>query len=158
MNTETTPDTLETLAKAVQPLARLFSHRSSDPKYNAQQNLSGITHYVDDDTLRWHKSRVLSCSIRDNHGLLLSIITSDALDMRNTSRGFRFVVFDVFGTVVERPELDATFATSKAAAKARDAFLASFDVLAHYRAALASKAEQMKYEMERIQNAIARIA
>lgn len=37
----------------------LYRNESSDAKTNAQRNLCGRTHYVDEDTLRWHKSRVL---------------------------------------------------------------------------------------------------
>ncbi len=35
----------------------LYRSESNNPKWNAQSNLSGRTHYVDEDTLRWHKSR-----------------------------------------------------------------------------------------------------
>lgn len=134
-----TPEQVHALVAALKPLhVKLFTHESGDPKYNAQQNLSGRTHYVDDDTLRWHKSRVLSSGIIGNAwGLLFSITTSDALDMHNTSRGFRCVVFDVFGTAVYRPDLDSTYCTSKAAQKARNE--AEFDLVAHYRQAIESK-------------------
>jgi len=96
---------------------RLYRNESSDPKINAQRNLCGRTHYVDDDTLRWHKSRIMSARVVDN-GMLFAIVTSDALDMNNTKRGFRFVVFDVFGTVLERPKLEDSYRTSDKAAKA----------------------------------------
>lgn len=94
-------------------MPNLYRDESSDPKSNAQRNLCGRTHYVDDDTLRWHKSRVLLTTVADN-GLLFAIVTSDALDMNNTKRGFRFVIFDVFGRVVERPKLGEAITTRKA--------------------------------------------
>ena len=39
---------------------RLYQSESSTPKYNAQRNLQGRTHYVDEDTLKFHKSRIIS--------------------------------------------------------------------------------------------------
>ena len=39
---------------------RFYKTESDHPKVNAQRNLMGRTHYVDPDTLRWHKSRILS--------------------------------------------------------------------------------------------------
>ena len=118
--------------------ARLFGNESMDAKRNAQRNLEGRTHYVDDDTLRWHKSRVLEARTIEN-GLLFEIVTSDALDMNNTKRGFRGVVFDVFGTSVYRPDLEGAFATKRAAVK--DCENAEFDLVAHYLAAIARRRE-----------------
>jgi len=40
------------------PIMKLFTRESGDPKTNAQRNLMGRTHYVDDATLRFHASRV----------------------------------------------------------------------------------------------------
>jgi hypothetical protein len=96
---------------------RLYRNESSDPKSNAQRNLQGRTHYVDDDTLRFHKSRVLSARHTDG-GLLFAIVTSDAADMNNSRRVYRYVIFDVFGTVLDRPDLEHGFKTSDKATKA----------------------------------------
>ncbi len=92
----------------------LYRNESSNPKHNAQRNLYGRTHYVDDDTLRFHKSRIISARHTDN-GLLFAIVTSDAVDYENTKRGFRFIIFDVFGAIVDRTELEQTFRKSKQA-------------------------------------------
>lgn len=99
---------------------RLYRDESQDPKHNAQRNLSGRTHYVDDDTLRYHHSRILSARVIAN-GLYFGIVESVALDMHNTSRGYRHVIFNLFGNVVgERPSLDECVKTSKSAYKALD--------------------------------------
>tara|TARA_R110000787_G_C13314996_1_gene435868 strand:+ start:365 stop:886 length:522 start_codon:yes stop_codon:yes gene_type:complete len=85
-------------------------------KYNAQRNLQGRSHYATDETLRFHHSRILnSNAILD--GLFFKIVESVALDMHNTKRGFRVVVFDLFGNTVERKDLDQSFKTKKAAEK-----------------------------------------
>lgn len=94
-----------------------YREQSSKPKWNAQRNLQGRTHYVDDETLRFHKSRVLEARHIEN-GLFFYIITSDAVDMHNTKREFRFVIFDVFGSVVARPELGKGGSSSQWARKA----------------------------------------
>ena len=115
---------------------RLFTHESSDAKWNAQRNLSGKTHYVDDDTLRFHHSRVLGTAILHG-GLLLRVTCSDALDMHNTKRGFRCAVFDVFGTTVSRPTLEQAKSTKQAAIKASEQ--ETIDLVKHYREAINSK-------------------
>jgi len=94
----------------------LYSNQSSDPKSNAQRNLISRTHFVDDDTLRYHKSRVISARHTDE-GLLFAIVTSDALDFENRKRGFRYTIFDVFGTVVSRCDLEHARRTSAQALK-----------------------------------------
>ena len=96
---------------------KLYRDQSSAPVYNAQRNLEGRTHYVDPDTLRFHYSRILRARATCN-GLLFYIIESCALDMHNTKRGFRPVVFDLFGNVVnDRPKLEDCLTTYKAAEK-----------------------------------------
>jgi len=82
-------------------MPNLYRTESHVPRNNAQRNLAGRTHYVDDATLRFHKSRIISARPTDG-GLLFAIVTSDAKDMNNTQRGFRYVIFDLFGSVVER--------------------------------------------------------
>lgn len=79
----------------------LYQNRSSYPKVNAQENLKGKTHYVDDNTLRGFRSRIISARATDN-GLLFAIVTSDSLNYEHTKRGFRFVIFDLFGNVLRR--------------------------------------------------------
>lgn len=108
---------------------RPYRNESGYPKVNAQANLMGRTHYVDDDTLRWHKSKIISARCVDD-GLLFAIVTSDALDMNNTKRGFRFVIFDVFGNTVERPKLEDAYRTSAQATKAMWAALNALDAVA----------------------------
>ncbi len=140
MKLTNTAEQIKAIADALRPLhVSLFTHKSSDPKYDAQRNLSGRTHYVEDDTLRWHHARVNSAyAVADSHGLLFRITESVALDMHNRSRGNRCVVFDVFGTTVYHPDLENTFATSDKARKACDA--TEFDLVAHYRQAIGEKA------------------
>lgn len=108
----------------------LYSNRYSKPLANAQDNLMGRTHYVDTKTLRYHGSRIVNASPSAG-GLLFTIIESCALDHDNTRRGFRYVIFDLFGTVISRPDLDHCFATSKRARQAMYDVLEGIDVAAH---------------------------
>jgi len=64
------PNTISTAANV-----ELFGHKSSDPKHNAQQNLNGRTYYVDDDTLRFFTSRIVSAYPTEN-GLFFKIVES----------------------------------------------------------------------------------
>lgn len=137
-------------------MTNFFRKESSHPKRNAQRNLAGRTHYVDDGTLRFHKSRVLSARDHDN-GLLFSIVTSDALDMRGTRRGFRYVIFDIFGTVLARPTLEEAFRTSKQADKARYAALDKIDAVAHTFAAIDEQRRHAMCELDDLQNRVAAI-
>lgn len=124
----------------------LYRNESGDPKTNAQRNLCGRTHYVDDGTLRWHKSRVLRARVADG-GLLFWIITSDALDMNNTKRGFRYVIFDLFGTTLVRPDLEHAFSKRATCEKAMWAALNVIDAVAHTREAIERSIKSYAEEM-----------
>ena len=123
----------------------LFGDKANLPKYNAQRNLQGRTHYVDDSTLRYFHSRITSahdtCS-----GALFYIIESTALDPDNRSRGFRGVVFDVWGSVIYRPDLQSTYRTSQGASKAMYQWLNGFDVPAYYAEKLQERAKRLEGE------------
>ena len=137
MITNTTPEQIKAIRQALYKVyVRPFDDKPCDPKYNAQRNLEGLTHYVDDDTLHFHHSKVLYAHHLFD-GLLFCIVESCSLDMHNTKRGFRAVVFDVFGTTVSRPNLEDSYSTSKAALKASEK--EAIDLLAHYKAALSTE-------------------
>ena len=93
-----------------------FTNKSSNAKRNAQENLDGRTHYADEETLKYFKARIVS-SAADQNGLFFKMVESVALDYDNTRRGFRVIVFDLFGYVVYRPSFDECTSTSAAAVK-----------------------------------------
>ena len=130
-------------------MKREYRNESSDPKRNAQRNLQGRTHYVDDDTLKFHKSRIISAHDTAN-GLLFWIITSDALDMHNTKRGFRYVIFDVFGSVIERPELENAFKTSDKAREAMREVLSKIDAVSHTLKAIDAQAQRAAHDFDEL--------
>jgi len=134
----------------------LYRQKSSYPKVNAQENLCGRTHYVDNDTLHFHKSRVISARHVDN-GLLFAIVTSDALDYQNTKRGFRFVIFDLFGTVLERTDTENAYRTSAQATKAMWAALNEIDAVTVTRHAVQRRIKQHADEMYAIIHECAKI-
>ncbi len=115
--------------------AQTYSYRSCDAKHNAQQNLQGRTHYVSDDSLRYHKSRVLQSGHTDN-GLLFYIIESYAVDIHNTRRLQRPVVFDLFGTVVLHCDLEDGYKNKRQATKALWDTLNSIDAVAQNKESL----------------------
>ena len=95
----------------------LYRAESENPKLNAQRNLAGRTHYVDDATLKCFKSRILESGSGDG-GLIFYLLESVALDLDNTQRGYRPVIFDVFGGVISRVSLSDCFKTSREAKRA----------------------------------------
>lgn len=138
MNTELA----QQIARAIG--ARPFDHQSYDAKYDAQRSLSGKTHYADDDALKYFNARI-NRSGNAAGGLLFWIIESVAQDPDNQSRTNRFVVFDLFGTVVnDREHLDAGYSSTDRAKRACQEWIESFDVAAHYKAALVDRAERAK--------------
>lgn len=133
----------------------LFTDRGGNATFQAQRNLCERTHYVDADTLRWHKSKVLQCYIADE-GLTFALIESVALDMDSTKRGFRYVVFDIFGTVVSRVALEDCFRTREQARKAMWTFLNDYDAKAHTRQQIERACETLGREMDRLMEKISR--
>ena len=128
-------------------MARLYKHESGMPKFNAQINLEGRTHFATDSSLKYFGSRISSahetCS-----GLLFYIIESSFLDYDKTKRGFRYAIFDIFGDAVARLPMDDAFRTGDQALKAMYKELTAFDVSEHYKKALSSIAKRKAIEAE----------
>ena len=152
MNTEQLANTLETRA-----WARLYKDRFySEPVAMAQDQLTGRTHYVDPDSLRFHHARVLRARVICS-GLFLRIVESCAADYENTKRVFRFVVFDVWGNVVERQNFDNSYSSTDKALKGFDEWLADFDPIEYYRGNLAERVKLAQKEAERLGGALEEI-
>ena len=116
-NLQTTLDTL-----GIRP----YLNESSYPINDAQRNLAGRTHYVDDDTMRYFKARINHASGYDD-GLTYAILESVAHP--SLGRVHRPVIFDVFGTVICKR--DNYYKTSDQARKAMYAILNAHDAVAH---------------------------
>ena len=130
-----------------------YTEKSCCPKYDAQQNLMGRTHYVDDDTLRWHKSRILETYYTDG-GLLFALIESVAMDMHNTQRGFRYVIFDICGNVISRAKLEDAHKTKKQAIGAMWTDLNEIDAEAVTLAAIDRQTKTHEWQMEGIRQSL----
>lgn len=141
-NTKLTDDTARAIAHAIG--TRPFERHGYDAKYSAQRNLDGKTNYADDDTLKFFHARINSCRTECN-GLVLILIENASKDTHNSARGNRFVAFDLFGTVInDRDHIDAMHSKSDAAYNDSREWLESFDVLAHYKAAMTERAASAK--------------
>jgi hypothetical protein len=130
-----------------------YTNKSGNPKRNAQENLQGRTHYAEDQTLQYFKARIVSAHAEDN-GLFFKMIESVAVDYDNTRRGFRVVVFDLFGYVVHRPSFDECTSTSAAAVvlymKAE-----KIDPATYYRADLKHRANRLTNQADAMREAAA---
>lgn len=129
-----------------------FTFKSSDHKRNAQENLKGRTHYAEDETLKFFKARIVLAHA-DADGLFLKMVESVALDYDNTRRGFRVIVFDLFGYVVYRPSFDDCTSTSAAAVKLWIA--EKIDPATYYRAKLKARANRLTNQADAMREAAA---
>ena len=138
-------------------MPELYTNKSSDPKRNAQLNLAGRTHYVDDETLRYFHARILSSRVVDD-GLLFAVVESASGDANHSSRIYRYVIFDLFGTVIERPDLKSSWKSSAPAEKAMWRALNAIDAIAHTRAAIEHDRAAHQSELARISAKVDAIA
>jgi hypothetical protein len=151
MNANTTCAIADTLSEA------LYTEKYSNPAANAQENLAGRTHYADPQTLRYHKSRILSAR-PVSMGAFFLILESCAIDYQNTRRGFRAVLFDLAGESVYRPSLDETHKTRDKASAAFWAWFDGFDELAHYREKLNRRADSYARKIQQMNETAAALA
>ena len=150
-----TPNTARRIADALH--AAIYTERRNHSTDNAQENLGGRTHYADAGTLRFHKSRILSARPIMS-GAFFLIIESCALDMHNTRRGFRAVLFDLLGETVYRPTLEECRRTREQASADFWAWCNQFDELGHYRDAMNERADRHAREIVELQAAAAELA
>jgi hypothetical protein len=131
--------------------------RLSTPVRNAQDALTGITHYCDADTLRYHHSRIVG-AVAVSGGAFFKIIETCSQDYNNTRRGYRVVLFDLTGTTVYRPDLEELTRTKEQAEKAFWAWFNQFDELAHYRNKFNRKADKLARQIAELKDAELTIA
>lgn len=118
-----------------------YTDKSSDSKRNAHENLKGRTHYAEEEALKFFKARIVSAHA-DQNGLFFKMVESVAVDYNNNRRGFRVVVFDLFGQVIYRPTFDECTST-QAAAVVLWMKSEKIDPAAHYRAELKARANRL---------------
>lgn len=116
-----------------------FRVESYNPLNDAQRNLQGLTHFVDANTLKGFRARVLNAQA-SHEGLIYWIIESVGKKPFDGKANKRFVAFDVFGDVIS--DRDSWHTTSKAAEKDKNAFLESFDAEKHTESRLLEKAKR----------------
>ena len=126
----------------------LFSNKSGYMVDNVVRNLENRTHYVDKDTLRFFNARIVGGSDQCV-GTVFRLIES-LPNGPGGKRGFRFVAFDVWGTVMNEREF---FTTSQKATTAFYTWLGTFDLIGHYREAFASNASRAKREHDNLSEA-----
>lgn len=125
---------------------RRYRCESSYPEYDAPRNLQGRTHYVDTDTLKGFRAKILNGGCTKD-GLLYWLVES--VQSRPDHGGYtrRAIVFDVFGEIVnERADLRETqgewFKDTRKAENAAFAFLKTFDAVTHTAAKLKHNAKR----------------
>lgn len=137
-------------------MTMLYERKSSYPKNDAQQNLAGRTHYVDDDTLKYFRARVLSSHAPYN-GLLFAILESSSGDYQHKSRIFRYVIFDIFGTVLDRPKIEESYKSKEPARKAMWRAIDRIDAKAITLAAIESRRAYQERDLNELTRKVAAI-
>ena len=149
MNKKTEKQIAKISATVYDAGASFFRCESCYDAYNAERNLNGRTHYVDSDTLKYFKARILRCGITDDN-LLLWIVESVGNKPHGGNANKRFVAFDVWGNVVcDRDEWFTT--TDKALQHGRE-WLAGFDQVKHTLDEIKSIAKRKESEAKRIKS------
>lgn len=135
-----TPQTAQTIAAALD--ARTFRDpQKSTPTLNAQDQLTGITHYCDPWTLKFHHSRIVAACVVSS-GAFFKIVETCSQDYHNTKRGYRVVLFDLKGRTIFQPELSELTRTREQAEKAFWTWFNQFDELQHYRETMNREADK----------------
>jgi hypothetical protein len=99
-----------------------YKHKSTHPSINAQENLTGRTHYADPQTLKFFKARIMD-GTRSANGLYY--LLQESVIHPEFGRARRNVVFNVFGAVVAGRE--ALHKTAKSANKEYEHLVAWMD-------------------------------
>lgn len=118
-----------------------YENKGSNPTARAQDALAGRTFYAEPFSLRYHHSRITSAR-PISMGAFFMLVESCAADYCNTRRVFRAVCFDIFGTVVYRPDLDESSSSTEAATKAFYKFWNDFDQAAYYQEELKTRSRR----------------
>ena len=151
-----TPQTAQTIAAALD--TQVFKDRQlSSPTLNAQDQLTGLTHYCDAGTLKYHHSRIVGACVV-SCGAFYKVTETCSQDYHNTKRGYRVVLFDLTGSAVYRPSLDELTRTREQADRAFWAWFNQFDGLAHYREKMNSRADKLAQQIAALNEAAQALA
>jgi hypothetical protein len=121
------------------------------PKANAQVMLTGRTHYVDDDTLRFFGCLIKSAQ-PSTFGLFYRI--TESLSLPTGGRGFRTVLFDLGGQVVYRPQLAEMENKTEKAEKAFYKWFETFDIQTYYRDQIRERIILTNRQANRLEDAL----
>lgn len=150
---------IEDVVKAVQKAGvELFKERAGLPLNQAQRNLEGRTHYVDDSTLKSFVAKIHAVYVMDE-GLILGLVESlQAGPNPDMGRVYRPVFFDLFGNTLYRPSIEESFKSLKQAqtefwkqAEEIDAVDATIEGLKAKRDSLQKEAEDLNAIVEELE-------
>jgi hypothetical protein len=134
---------------------RLHPYRceSAYPEIDAQRNLSGRTHYVDPETLRFFRSRILHAE-HVARGMLYVVVESRGIEEKDGRRGMRVVLFNLAGNVLHHSRAATWHRSTRAARRAIPGILEEIDARGVNLAALESLERWNADEIARARRAI----
>jgi len=129
---------------------RVFKdYHYSSAKIDAIESLEGRTSYYSTFNLRYFNCKILHCQVIHD-GLFLMIIES-ITNPYDKLKTFRPVVFDIFGDIVYRPDLDNGFNNKNQALKDFNQWISSFSALTYYHTKLLNLSEKSRHDSERLE-------
>lgn len=148
---------MENLKNIIRNIKPLFDvkYQPGSARVRAQRALIGLTHYVDEDTLRFFGTRVLTAN-PVNDGLFYLLVESSYVDHNKTEKGVKYVLYDVFGNVAM--ESDRIYKSDRNAKAAFWEHFSKFDQTTHYAAALDTLLKQAYREFIKIESAKAQLS
>ena len=132
---------------------RPFELCSGTPKQRAQKQLEGKTHYVDESTLKYFKCRIVS-ALPVSNGLFFKIIENLPNDPTTNKKGFRAVVFDVFGEIIFRLNLDEMSKTAHLADTAFYKWFEKFNETEHYIRKFQEESNTLQKQANKMRNCV----
>ena len=130
---------------------RVFKdYHYSSARIDAIESLEGRTSYYSAFNLRYFNCKILHCQVIYD-GLFLMTIESVS-NPYDKVKTFRSVVFDIFGDIVYRPDLDNGFNNKNQALKDFNHWNNSFSALTYYHTKLLNLSEKSKHEYERLEH------
>jgi hypothetical protein len=122
---------------------------------NAERLLDGRTHYYDRGTRAYFGSRVTKITTHSD-GTILA--TCESVQHPSLGRVHRFVIFDVSGRVIERPDLEETqYRRASQAQKAMYAWLDACDPAQILRDCIGNQINQHTNALEDLQSAMTQL-
>lgn len=137
-------------------MLNLYREESAFPRENAQENLRGRTHYASDEALRRHKAHIVDAADARG-GLLFAIVETAPSLTKEPRRYYRFVIFDLFGYVINGPGGSPEYPSPAKAKAALRAALGAIDAIGETRLGIDRDKSRHAADIARLERHLERV-